>query len=276
MSWSGGRRRILRISLGAALVPFLMLVAACGGGDDASEEPSPGEQVASAPASGQSTTVAQPAPAPPGEPSPVLATPSPTSLQAVGPTPAPTPAAASAPASSPASVSTAEPSLALELLSPQDGAGVEIGVVGVLGKARPDAVVAVNGIPVDVGIDGAFRYDVILDDGANLVEVVASSLDGGFESVEAAVFVVSPAAGLPFSLLYPPDGLEVFEPNVEVIGATRPDAIVGIDGIPLATNPLGIFFTTVPLEEGPNLIEVIATDISSNVRFQTLVIFYSP
>ena len=269
MSWSEGKRRVLRTSLGAALVPFLVLAAACGG-DDASDEPGPAEQVASAPASGQPTTVAQPAP-PPSEPSAAPATPVPTILKPVS-----TPTATSAPVSSPTSVSTTDPSLGLTLLSPQDGAGVEIGVVGVLGKARPDAVVAVNGIPVDVGIDGAFRYDVILDDGANLVEVVASSLDGGFESAEVAVFLVSPAAGLPFSLLYPPDGLEVFEPKVEVIGATRPDTIVGINGIPLATNPLGIFFTTIPLEEGPNLIEVIATDINSNVRFQTIVIFYSP
>ena len=270
MSWSGGKRRILRISLGAALVPFLVLGAACGG-DDASDEPGPGGPVASAPVAGQPTTVAQPAPPPPSGPSPSPATPTPTVLRPVS-----TPTVISAPAASPTSVSTAEQSLGLTLLSPQDGAGVEIGVVGVLGKARPDAVVAVNGIPVDVGIDGAFRYDVILDDGANLVEIVASSLDGGIESQEAAVFLISPAAGLPFSLLYPPDGLEVFEPRVEVIGATRPDAIVGINGIPLATNPLGIFFTTVALEEGPNLIEVIATDINSNVRFQTIVIFYSP
>lgn len=273
MGWCGGMRRILRISVGAAVVPFLMLVAACGGGDDASEEPGPGAQIANVPASAQPTTVAQPASEPTTEASPAPPTPTRTSVPVIVLTPKATPT--TAPASSPTSAPAA-PTLSLKLLSPQDGAGVEIGVVGVLGKARPDAVVAENGIPVDVGIDGAFRHDVVLDDGANLIEVVASSLDGGFESEDAAVFLVSPAAGLPFSLLFPPDGLEVFEPQVEVLGATRPDAIVGINGVPLATNPLGIFFTTIPLEEGPNLIEVVATDISSNVRFQTVVIFYTP
>ncbi len=60
------------------------------------------------------------------------------------------------------------------------------------------------------------------------------------------------------------------------MGVTRPDAVIGVNGIPLQTNSLGIFFTTVTLEEGPNLIEIVATDINSNVRFQTIVIFYSP
>ncbi len=164
----------------------------------------------------------------------------------------------------------------LRLLAPLDGAGVEIGAVGVLGKTRPDAVVAVNGVLVEVDATGTFRHDLILEGGANLIEVVASDLLGRFESAQDVVFIVSTAAGLPFSLLYPPDGLEVFEPQVEVMGVTRPDAVIGVNGVPLQTNSLGVFFTTATLEEGPNLIEIVATDISSNVRFQTIVIFYSP
>ena len=86
------------------------------------------------------------------------------------------------------------------------------------------------------------------------------------------MFIVSTAAGLPFSLLYPPDGLELFEPQVDVMGVTRPDAVIGVNGVPLQTNCLGIFFTTVTLEEGPNLIEIVATDISS-IKGDVVTIF---
>ena len=265
--WQGGRG-LWGASRGG-LVALLVLVAlvalvavACGGGPDPIATPIAGLPTATAPvpdvARPPQPTV-QALAAPTGVPAAPSQEPTSTPAPAT-PTPAPTPI----------------PPLTLRLLAPLDGAGVEIGAVGVLGKTRPDAVVAVNGVPVEVDATGTFRHDLILEDGANLIEVVASDLLGRFETAQAAVFIVSTAAGLPFSLLYPPDGLEVFEPQVEVMGVTRPDAVIGVNGVPLQTNSLGIFFTTATLEEGPNLIEIVATDISSNVRFQTIVIFYSP
>ncbi len=272
----GGRCRLLGASRGglAALLALVVVAVGCGGGPDAIATPS---------ASLPTATAAVPAPdvARPPQPS-VQPTAAAAGVPAAPRTPAgATPAAPQPPTSTPVPatptpVSTPVPPPTLRLLAPLDGAGVEIGAVGVLGKTRPDAVVAVNGVPVEVDATGTFRHDLILEDGANLIEVVASDLLGRFESAQAAVFIVSTAAGLPFSLLYPPDGLEVFEPQVEVMGVTRPDAVIGVNGIPLQTNSLGIFFTTVTLEEGPNLIEIVATDISSNVRFQTILILYSP
>ena len=44
----------------------------------------------------------------------------------------------------------------------------------------------------------------------------------------------------------------------------------------MSVNELGIFSTTIVLEEGPNLIEVVAVDIQRNVNFQTVVVFYEP
>ena len=52
--------------------------------------------------------------------------------------------------------------------------------------------------------------------------------------------------------------------------------MVGINGIPAEINALGIFSGAVTLEEGPNLIEIVATDIQGNVRFQTVAVFYLP
>ena len=182
----------------------------------------------------------------------------------------------------PTADSTIEPTanpdtpLHLELLSPEDGAGVEVDTFRVFGKTGIDATVDVNGSLVEVSADGSFQYDFSLETGSNVVEVVASAISGESASQDAAVFYISTSAGLPFTLFYPPDGLVVSDPAVMVLGGTSPEAVVGVDGIPVETNSLGIFSTSVNLEEGGNFIEVLATDIDGNVRFQTVGVFYLP
>lgn len=146
----------------------------------------------------------------------------------------------------------------------------------VLGITRPNTVVDVNGVPVDVAVDGSFQHDLTLEEGANPIEVVATDPFGRAASQRVTVFFTSPTAGLPFSLFYPSDGLEVVEPTISVVGGTRQDAVVGVNGTPVDVNALGIFSTTVSLDEGANLIEVVAADIQDNVRFQTVVVFYTP
>ena len=261
----GGRCSLWGASRGGLAALLVLVAVGCGGGPDAVPTPD------------ATATAAVGVPDVGGPPQPSVATGVPEAPRTPARTTPATPQAPTTPLpATPMPVRTPIPPPTLRLLAPLDGAGIEIGAVGVLGKTRPDAVVAVNGVPVEVDVTGTFRHDLILEDGANLIEVIASDLLGRFESAQVAVFIVSTAAGLPFSLLYPPDGLEVFEPQVEVMGVTRPDAVIGVNGIPLQTNSLGVFFTTATLEEGPNLIEIVATDINSNVRFQTIVIFYSP
>ena len=187
----------------------------------------------------------------------------------------PTPTDTAVPRPSPDATQTAE-SLPLTLLAPRDGAGVEAGAVTILGQTRQDAVVGVNGIPVDVRADGSFTYGLILEKGANVIEVVATDLfdQTAFESL--VVFSVSPTAGLPFSLFYPPDGLVVSEPTISILGGSSPDAVVGINGIPVDIDALGLFSETFSLEEGPNFFEVVAADFQDKLRFQTVVVFYVP
>ena len=153
---------------------------------------------------------------------------------------------------------------------------METDAVRVLGITRADAVVGINGVPVEVTSDGSFAYDLQLEEGINLVEVIVTDLSGQTASEQVAVFFISTTAGLPFALFYPPDGLEVSAETILVTGGTRLDAVVGINGTPVEINALGIFSTTVTLEDGPNFIEVVATDIQGNVRFQTVAVFYLP
>ncbi len=163
----------------------------------------------------------------------------------------------------------------MNILSPIDGAGVEVGAVRIIG-ATSGTMVNISGIPVDLAAGGKFEYDLVLREGVNLLEVVASNSVGVSTSRQLVVFFISPVVGLPLTLLYPADGLEVTEPVIKVVGVTRPDAVVGVNEVPAEVNALGIFSIEIPLVEEDNLIEVVAVDVQSNVRFQTIVVFYLP
>jgi hypothetical protein len=69
-------------------------------------------------------------------------------------------------------------SLTVKLIEPQDGDTVDTDVVTVKGEAPPETVVSVNDDILVVGADGKFESDVALEEGPNVVEIVASDLDG--------------------------------------------------------------------------------------------------
>ncbi|MDP2931558.1 MAG: hypothetical protein Q8O05_03540 [Chloroflexota bacterium] len=83
----------------------------------------------------------------------------------------------------------------------------------------------------------------------------------------------SPAnTSLKLTVTQPQDNDTVNASKVEVRGQTSPGAVVSIqDEIAIADNSGG-FAITVPLEEGPNLIEVFASDDAGNEVEATLVI----
>ncbi len=191
------------------------------------------------------------------------------------PTPLPSPMPTPTPATSPTPTDVAI-SLTLNLLAPSEGAGVEVGAVRVLGITSPDAVVTVNGTKTDVAPDGTFQRDLILQEGINSVMAVATGPSGDVASSNVVVLFVPRAdEGVPLSILFP-QGLEVSEPTITIIGATRQDAVLGVNGIPVDVNNLGIFSKEVPLELGVNLIEIVAVDLEENVNFQQVVVFYIP
>ncbi len=247
-------RSLAGVSRIGIFLVLILLIAACG------------EEIATS----SPTTSPTPRPSATIIPTPAqIETPAPTALPTPGSTPV-GPAATPEPTASPSLPPT------LELLTPEDGAGVEVDAVRVMGLTSVDAVVGVNGVPVEISADGSFHFDLDLEAGVNLIEVVATNLSGAAAFQERVVFFISTAAGLPFTLFYPTDGLVVSDPDVTVTGGTRPEAVVGVNGVPVEINSLGIFSTTITLEEGANFVEVLATDIDGSVRFQTVAVFYLP
>ena len=206
---------------------------------------------------------------------------SPTIRPSLIPTTAPPTLPATSQPTSTAIVPTNTPAapLVLDLLTPVDESGVEVGFVRVMGSTTGTSV-TVNGLSASLSASlsdtGEFQQDITLRDGVNLIDVVASDDSGRTTSQQIVVFFIAPTAGLPFTLLYPLDGLEVSEPAITVVGVTRPDAVVGVNEVPAEVDGSGIFTALVVLEEGANLLEVVAADIEGNVRFQTSVVFYLP
>ena len=72
--------------------------------------------------------------------------------------------------------------------NPESDSVVNSGTLEVLGRASPGATVSVNGQVAWRGDEGAFNIEVFLEEGPNLLEIVASDLAGNDE--EAVLLVV--------------------------------------------------------------------------------------
>ncbi len=120
-------------------------------------------------------------------------------LQTITPIPpvtAPTnptnPPIATATATRPAQGASAAPPadtgpLVMQVLSPLDGAVVSTQQVTVTGATAPGAVVTVNDDIIVIGADGQFHSTVTLDEGLNLIEIIASNTSGSEATVELTV-----------------------------------------------------------------------------------------
>ncbi len=79
---------------------------------------------------------------------------------------------------------------------------------------------------------------------------------------------------LPLQITEPQDEITVNTSTIEVKGVTTADAVVTINGSLVDVDESGKFSTTVSLEEGPNSIEVVASDSQGNEANQVLTVIY--
>jgi hypothetical protein len=120
------------------------------------------------------TTVPEPAAASPNEPAVIPASPVPTSnttITDIQPAPAST------------SATEATGPLWLQVLSPPDETVVNVPQVEVIGSAPAGAVVSVNDEIILVGENGQFNAIAFLEEGINLIEIIASDASGNETSL---------------------------------------------------------------------------------------------
>ena len=84
-------------------------------------------------------------------------------------------------------------------------------------------------------------------------------------------------AALSLVVTVPQDEVVVKDAILRVVGRTSPDAVVSVDGKIVRTVDIeGNFSALVSLVEGPNLVEVIATDYRGGQASQVLTVIYAP
>jgi len=111
------------------------------------------------------------------------------------------------------------------------------------------------------------------------MEVIASDLEGYQESYSLAIIYVPsemPETGFYLTVTQPVDNSSTNSNEVEVKGRTSPGAVVTVNGELAEIDNGGNFTMMVFLEEGPNLMEVIASDLEGNQETSTKVIIYVP
>ena len=88
-----------------------------------------------------------------------------------------------------------------------------------------------------------------------------------------------PAVGsgdVPIQILSPLDGAVVNTPQVEIVGLTSAGAVVSVNDDILIVGSDGQFKIVVALDEGPNVVEIIASDAAGNEGYILLSVFYEP
>ena len=85
-----------------------------------------------------------------------------------------------------------------------------------------------------------------------------------------------PEPDLFLEILTPKDESIVRTEEITVIGKTLSTAIVSVNGILASVKEDGGFSSKITLEEGPNLIEALASDIGGNEVGKVLTILYMP
>ena len=84
-------------------------------------------------------------------------------------------------------------------------------------------------------------------------------------------------SALSLAVTLPQDEVVVKDAVIRVVGRSSPDAVVSVNGNIVRTMDIeGNFSTLVSLVEGPNLLEVIATDYRGGEASQVLTVIYTP
>ena len=74
----------------------------------------------------------------------------------------------------------------------------------------------------------------------------------------------------------PADETVVSVPQVDVIGQAPPEAVISVNDSVVVVGPSGHFSATVPLQDGPNELEILVSDADGNQASTRLIVTYVP
>ncbi len=85
---------------------------------------------------------------------------------------------------------------------------------------------------------------------------------------------VTAGTELKLTVTEPPDNSIVSTSEIEIKGVTSPGAVISANDEFETADSQGYFAITVPLDEGPNIIDLVASDASGNETSLTLTVSY--
>lgn len=199
----------------------------------------------------------------------------------VTPVAAPTSTPMPAPAETPTAIPntplpptpTPAPALLLEVQGPLDGSTLRGKSVVVHGRTNPGSAISVNGQPASVDAEGRFITELLLTEGAHAISVSAIYSLGELRTRVIRITLEPPQS---FFLLVtePADQTVVTTRNVRLGGRTGQGALVSVNGVSIAVDGQGIFSTTLTLDPGPNIIDVLSTSPDGQVLSAILAIIF--
>ena len=207
--------------------------------------------------------------------------PAPTATATPLPTPIPTPVPTATPAPTSTPVPTPTPAVTIEGLldvrGPEDDSAVRADSVVVHGYAHMDAKVQINDMSVPLDDTGRFSQLVDLSPGFNTITVEAEIPDGETESATISVvsLLLPPQ---PFFLIItePLDQTFAVHPTIPLVGRTTAGTVITVNGVAVPVDVSGVFSTTVTLEAGPNIIEVLGTSTDGEELDALVAVIYRP
>jgi len=165
---------------------------------------------------------------------------------------------------------TAPPQVVIN--SPTEGAWINNPKVTIEGQAPAGVVLKINNQTIPVAPDGSFRYDLLLNEGDQTIQMTATDDVGNVTTVERTVHVKTSGPRLEVNII---DGASFSDSALQLTGVTSPGAVVLVNQREIGVGTLGDFQTTVSLLEGDNLIDVTARDQAGNTTNLTRRVRYA-
>lgn len=131
------------------------------------------------------------------------------------------------------------------------------------GSTEPDARLTIQGVPVPLDGSGGFSYLYELQEGLNVITVLATDPAGNIGKRMLTIHrdTIAPA----LSVSSPVDGSRTYDTLIEVLGTTEPGVTLTINGEPINIGLDGNFSKMqFQLELGPNNITLLAVDAAGN------------
>lgn len=155
--------------------------------------------------------------------------------------------------------------------SPPDRLWINQKLISVRGRVEPGVTLEVNGNEVQVGDDGSFTTDVMLQEGANALHLKATDEVGNVSVEERTIHLKTTPPVISINI---EDNQVVNEPSLHLWGQTEVGSFLTINRQPVILDTQGRFQTLVNLVEGENVIEVDVQDRAGNTTTMRRVVKY--